>query len=93
MFLCAPASEEIKTAITNLDPANSADAVNKAPNMHSSIKEKLSQFGTDIADELRNGFHSSYNKGYAGSKGPFDLVRPKRSYFQGRRKICRLLSW
>ena len=60
MFLCAPASEEIKTAITNLDPANSADAVNKAPNMHSSIKEKLSQFGTDIADELRNGFHSSY---------------------------------
>lgn len=61
MFLCAPASEEIKTAITNLDPANSADAVNKAPNMHSSIKEKLSQFGTDIADELRKGFHSSYN--------------------------------
>ena len=59
MFLCAPASEEIKTAITNLDPANSADAVNKAPNMHSSIKQKLSQFGTDIANELRNGFHCS----------------------------------
>ena len=56
MFLCAPASEEIKTAITNLDPANSADAVNKAPNMHSSIKEKLSQYGNSIADELRKGF-------------------------------------
>jgi len=54
MFLCAPASEEIKTAITNLDPANSADAVNKAPNMHSSIKEKLSQYGNSIADELSN---------------------------------------